>query len=79
MFPIFYSGSRDGQIKVATVGDSGDKIKFIGGIMAHTQSVNTICPLDNNGIFISGSSDRCIKIWKPCSNTLGHLYHEYGS
>jgi hypothetical protein len=27
-------------------GIKNDKIEFIGGILAHTQSVNAICPLE---------------------------------
>ena len=41
--PIFFSGARDGQIKVGAI--NKEKINVIGGIMAHTQSVNSICPL----------------------------------
>lgn len=39
-YPIFYAGSKDGQIKVGNV--KGDKINFMGNILAHTQSVNAI-------------------------------------
>ncbi len=38
--PLFYAGSKDGQIKVGTV--KGEKIDFIGSILAHTQAVNAI-------------------------------------
>ena len=41
--PIFYSGSKDGQVKVGSI--KNDKIEFVGGILAHTQSVNAISPL----------------------------------
>lgn len=40
---IFYSGSKDGQVKVGSI--KNDKIEFVGGILAHTQSVNAISPL----------------------------------
>ena len=40
---IFYSGSKDGQVKVGSV--KNEKIEFVGGILAHTQSVNAISPL----------------------------------
>lgn len=41
--PIFYAGSKDGQIKVGNV--KNDRIEFLGGILGHTQAVNSICPL----------------------------------
>ena len=42
----FYSGSRDGQIKIGKVSSGGEqRIKFVGGIMAHSQSVNDICSI----------------------------------
>jgi WD40 repeat protein len=71
--PVFYAGSRDGQVKVAAICD--EKIKFIGGIIAHTQSVNSICAVgnSNNGVFVTGSSDRCAKFWKPDLATLERL------
>jgi WD40 repeat protein len=70
MLPIFYAGSRDGQIKVATICD--DKIKFIGGIIAHTQSISSVCSVSkrSNGMFLTGSTDKTVKIWKPDAATL---------
>ena len=43
--------------------------------MAHTQSVNTICPLEvgSQNIFATGSSDKAIKIWQPSSQTINHI------
>lgn len=38
--PLFYAGSKDGQIKVGSV--KGEKIDFLGSIHAHTQSINAI-------------------------------------
>lgn len=40
---IFYTGSKDGQVKVGSV--KNEKIEFVGGILAHSQSVNAINPL----------------------------------
>ena len=74
VLPIFYSGARTGEIKMAAI--ESEKIRFIGGIMAHTTSVNSLCPLDE-GIFVSGSSDRTVKIWKPTSATLEHIKEQY--
>ena len=67
---MFYSGARDGQVKIGGV--NKDKIDVLGGIMAHTQSVNSICPLDN-GIVATGSSDKTIKIWQPTSETISYI------
>lgn len=39
-YPMFYAGSKDGQIKIGSV--KNDRIVFNGGILAHTQSVNAI-------------------------------------
>ena len=65
--PIFYSASRDGQVKAARVGLPEEKIKFVGGIIAHTQSVNDICMMGEGGQGLIGtaSSDRTVKVWKP--------------
>lgn len=65
----FYAGSRDGQVKVATIVD--EKIKFIGGIIAHTQSVNSVCSVNyqNNGLFMTASTDKTVKFWKPDTST----------
>ena len=42
--PTFYSGSRDGQVKIAAI--RGEKIHFLGSIIAHTQAINTICSFE---------------------------------
>lgn len=69
MLPTFYAGSRDGQVKVATVVD--EKIKFIGGIIAHTQSVNSVCSVScrSSGLFMTASADKTVKFWKPDAAT----------
>ena len=43
--------------------------------MAHTQSVNAICPLEigTQNIIATGSSDKTIKIWQPTKETLGSI------
>lgn len=71
--PIFYAGSRDGQVKVATVTE--EKIRFIGGLIAHPQSVNSICSVGDRvqGIFITGSADKTVKFWKPDGGTLDKI------
>lgn len=69
----FYAGSRDGQVKIATVVD--EKIKFTGGLIAHTQSVNSICSMGyrSAGLFLTGSSDKTVKFWKPDQQTYERL------
>jgi len=62
-YPIFYAGSKDGQIKIGNT--KGDKINFMGNIMAHTQAVNGISLLDDNSTLVSASADKTIKLWKP--------------
>ena len=39
----------------------------MGGVTAHTQSVNAICPYTDSkeSIFATGSSDKTIRIWQP--------------
>lgn len=71
--PIFYAGSRDGQVKIATVSD--EKIKFVGGIIAHTQGISTICSIgdSSNGIFLTGSVDKTVKFWKPDQSTVERI------
>lgn len=47
-------------------GVKNDKIELVGGIYAHTQSVNAICPLEENeNIIVTASADKTIKLWKP--------------
>lgn len=60
---MFYAGSKDGQMKVGSV--KGDKIEFLGSILAHTQSVNAISLLEDNNTLVSASADKTIKLWKP--------------
>lgn len=62
-YPIFYAGSKDGQIKIGNT--KGDKINFMGNIMGHTQAVNGISLLDDNSTLVSASADKTIKLWKP--------------
>lgn len=61
--PIFYSGSKDGQVKIGTV--KNDKIELVGGILAHTQSVNGISALEDSNAIVTASADKTIKLWKP--------------
>ena len=43
-----------------------DKIELLGGILAHTQSVNALSTLDDNPFsLITASQDKVIKLWKP--------------
>lgn len=50
----------------------------MGGIIAHSQSVNSICAIeDTNGIFATGSSDKTIKMWKPSHQTLSHIQNDF--
>lgn len=62
-YPIFYAGSKDGQIKVGNI--KNDKINFMGNIMAHTQAVNSISLLEDGATLVSASGDKTIKLWKP--------------
>ena len=51
-----------------------DKIEMVGGIMAHTQSVNSICSLEaSNGVIATGSADKSVRIWQPTSETVTYL------
>lgn len=54
---------------MATVVD--EKIKFVGGIIAHTQSVSCIISIGkrSHGMFLTGSTDKTVKFWKPDSST----------
>ena len=76
--PIFYIGSKDGQIKVGNI--KNDRIEFLGGILGHTQSVNSICPLSmeeemgyGNMMLASASADKSVRIWKPTTETAERL------
>lgn len=62
-YPMFYAGSKDGQIKVGQI--KNDRIIFNSGILAHTQSVNAISSLEDNCMIATASSDKTIKVWKP--------------
>jgi len=41
---MIYAGSKDGQVKVCYT--RNERIEVFGGILAHTQSVNSLCSLD---------------------------------
>lgn len=73
--PLFYAGSKDGQIKVGSV--KGDKIDFLGSILAHTQSVNAISLLEDNNTLVSASADKTIKLWKPTPETVQNIKKEF--
>ena len=61
---IFYAGSKDGQVKPCSI--RSDKIEVVGGILAHTQSVNSICSLDDNPFaLVTASQDKTVKLWNP--------------
>jgi WD40 repeat protein len=46
----------------------------LGGITAHSQSVNAVCSLsENNGLFATASSDKSIKLWKPSTQKLNDI------
>ena len=65
--PVFYCGDRTGQVKVGAI--FREKIEFVG-MMAHTQSVNSICALEmQKGITATASTDKTIKLWQPTSDT----------
>lgn len=68
--PVFYSGSRNGQVKVGTISD--EKINFLANIDCHAQSVNALTVFEDNSesMFATGSSDKLIKIWRPGKDTL---------
>lgn len=71
--PIFYSGARDGKVKIGAI--NKQKMNIVGGITSHTKSVNAICPVDNNrdSIIATASSDKTIRIWQPCNQTVNYL------
>lgn len=73
-FPLCYAGSRDGQVKICKI--AADKTKFIGGIIAHSQSVNSICSLGDKsmGLFATASADTTVKFWKPESTTAQRIF-----
>ena len=62
--PVFYAGSKDGQVKACY--HKNDRIELIGGILAHTQSVNALVTLDDNPFsLLTASQDKTIKLWQP--------------
>lgn len=70
--PFFYTGCRDGQVKIADIMD--EKIKFVGGIIAHTQSISSICSLKRKpGMFLTASTDKTVKFWNPDQSTYERL------
>lgn len=69
---MVYAGSKDGQVKVCYT--RNERIEVFGGILAHTQSVNSLCSLDENPYcLVTGSQDRTIKIWQPTKETTENL------
>lgn len=74
--PLFYSGSRNGQVKVGTV--SKERLEFLGNIDCHTQSVTGLCLIEdsNSTVFATGSADRTIKLWRPTHETQDMLQTE---
>lgn len=50
-------------MKIGTV--KNDKIELVGGILAHTQSVNGISALEDSNAIVTASADKTIKLWKP--------------
>lgn len=70
--PIIYAGSKDGQVKACHT--KNDKIEVLGGILAHTQSINSICTFEDNPFgLITGSQDKVIKIWQPTRETMDNF------
>ena len=75
---MFYASDRSGQIKIFTI--RNEKIESVGGILAHSQQINSICKINFNprrGFFATASSDRSIKCWKPSSQTLEHISADF--
>jgi hypothetical protein len=70
--PLFYAGSKDGQVKTCYL--KNDRIEALGGIMAHTQSINSMCILDENPFaLMTASQDRMIKLWQPTKETFENI------
>ena len=65
---MFYSGSKDGQVKIGTI--KNDKLDFIGSILAHNGSVNAINALEEGNAFTTASADKTVKLWKPSLETV---------
>lgn len=58
----------------AAIVNNEEKIKFVGGIIAHTQSISSICSIAQNpGVIATGSIDKTVKFWKPDFHTLEKL------
>ena len=62
---LMFSGSRDGQVKVSSVGKG--RIEVLGCIDCHSRSVNGLVSLNN--ILMTCSSDKTIKIWRQERDT----------
>jgi WD40 repeat protein len=76
--PLFYASDRSGQIKIGTI--RKEKIEFVGGILAHSQQINSICKVSaspGQGMFATGSNDKTIKLWRPSRQTLEHICKDY--
>ena len=70
--PIFYAGSKDGQVKTCFI--KNDRIEVLGGILAHTQAVNSVCTLDDNPYgLMTASQDKVIKLWQPTRETMDNI------
>jgi WD40 repeat protein len=49
----------------------------MGNFLAHTQSVNAVCSLEENPFsLITASQDKMIKIWQPSKETLENVARE---
>lgn len=70
--PLFYAGSKDGQVKACF--PRHDKIEVIGGFLTHTQPVNCMASAsDLPNTLITGSQDKTVKLWAPSKETQEHL------
>jgi WD40 repeat protein len=71
---LFFTGSKDGQAKACFL--KNDRIEVLGGIMAHTQSINSMCILEENPLaLMTASQDRMIKLWQPTKETIENISH----
>ena len=42
----------------------------MGGILAHSQAVNAISPLEDSNAIVTASADKTIKLWRPSHETV---------